>query len=58
MATVGVVLVHNYLRQFEPGSFASQVIEGEFEVSPARPVETIDVLELIADHQQQSMEEI
>jgi hypothetical protein len=53
LATVGVVLVHNYLRRFEPGSFASQVIEGEFEVSPAQPVGTVDVLELIADHQRQ-----
>lgn len=51
LATVGVVLVHNYLRQYEPGSFAAQVIEGEFEVSPAKPVETVDVLDLIAEHQ-------
>ena len=50
-ATVGVVLVQNYLRQFEAGSFASQVIEGEFEMSPATPVETMDVLDLIADYQ-------
>ena len=57
LATVGVVLVHNYLRQFEPGSFASQVIEGEFEISPAKPVETVDVLELITDHQKQSLRE-
>ena len=53
LATVGVVLVHNYVRQYEPGSFSSQVIEGEFEVSPAKPVETMDLLDLIADHQKE-----
>ena len=51
LATVGVVMINNYLRQFEPGSFASQIIEGEFEVSPAQPVETVDVMDLIAIHQ-------
>ena len=55
LATVGVVLVHDYVRQFEPGSFASQVLEGEFEVSPAPPVETVDLLELITSHQKQSV---
>ena len=54
LATVGVVMINNYLRQFEPGSFAAQVIEGEFEVSPGKPVETVDVLDLITVHQNQS----
>ena len=52
LATVGVVMVHNYLRRYEPGSFAAQVIEGEFEMSPAKPVETVDVLDLIAAYQE------
>lgn len=51
LATVGVVMINNYLRQFEPGSFASQIIEGEFEVNPAQPVETVDVMDLIAIYQ-------
>jgi hypothetical protein len=53
LATVGVVLVNNYSCHVEPDSFAAQVIEGEFEVRPAKPVETMDVLSLIADHQDQ-----
>jgi hypothetical protein len=53
LATVGVVLINNCLHQFEPDSFAAQVIEGEFEVRAARPVETVDVLALIAAHQSQ-----
>jgi len=56
LATVGVVLINNYLHQFEPDSFTSQVIEGEFKVSPSRPVETMDVLALIAAHQDQPPE--
>lgn len=53
LATVGVVLINNYSCHFEPDSFAAQVIEGEFEVGISQPVETVDVLALIAEHQNQ-----
>lgn len=56
VATVGVVMVHDYVREFEPGSFGAQVIEGEFEVSPGKPVETVDVLDLITAHQTETPE--
>jgi hypothetical protein len=55
LSTVGVVLIHDYSPYFEPGTFASEIIEGEFEVRTAQPVETIDVLALIADHQDQAL---
>jgi hypothetical protein len=51
LAMVGSILVFNYVHQVEFVSYKLNVIEGEFEVSPAKPVETMDVLSLIADHQ-------
>jgi len=56
LATIGVVLINNYLHQFEPDTFTSQIIEGEFKVSLSPPVETIDILTLIAAYQEQPPE--
>jgi hypothetical protein len=51
LATVGVVMVSNVALVPDDSQLEPDVIEGEFEVSIAPPVTTVDILDLIVAHE-------